>query len=134
MRDAQQQLDLTRETLRRRVRASFERHARGAGEFRQRFEVAQTRTRTGCAPSELQRSAPAFYRAAARIAWKMRKERFDRVEKILRVLGPEATLGRGYSMTTDCDGKSRAHQSDRPSENENSHSGERWRIRIEVTS
>jgi exodeoxyribonuclease VII large subunit len=26
------------------------------------------------------------------------------VEKILRVLGPEATLGRGYSITTDVEG------------------------------
>jgi exodeoxyribonuclease VII large subunit len=32
------------------------------------------------------------------------RERFDRMEKILCVLGPEATLGRGYSMTTDCEG------------------------------
>ena len=31
--------------------------------------------------------------------------RFQRIEGILRVLGPEATLRRGYSITTDERGK-----------------------------
>ena len=29
------------------------------------------------------------------------RRRFERTEKILAVLGPDATLGRGYSMTMD---------------------------------
>jgi exodeoxyribonuclease VII large subunit len=33
------------------------------------------------------------------------RQRFQRVEEVLRVLGPEATLRRGYSITTDADGK-----------------------------
>jgi len=33
------------------------------------------------------------------------KDRFRRVEGILRVLGPEATLRRGYSITTNERGK-----------------------------
>ena len=33
------------------------------------------------------------------------RERFRHVEGILRVLGPEATLRRGYSITTDERGK-----------------------------
>ena len=32
------------------------------------------------------------------------RRRFERVEKILAVVGPEATLRRGYSMTTDVNG------------------------------
>ena len=32
------------------------------------------------------------------------QQRFHRVEGILRVLGPEATLRRGYSITTDAAG------------------------------
>ena len=32
------------------------------------------------------------------------QQRFHRVESILRVLGPEATLRRGYSITTDAAG------------------------------
>jgi exodeoxyribonuclease VII large subunit len=33
------------------------------------------------------------------------RRRFEHIEGILRVLGPDATLGRGYSITTDADGK-----------------------------
>ena len=33
------------------------------------------------------------------------KQRFARIEGILRVLGPDATLRRGYSITTDEGGK-----------------------------
>ena len=33
------------------------------------------------------------------------RERFQRADAILRVLGPDATLRRGYSITTDSDGK-----------------------------
>ncbi|MBX6325769.1 MAG: hypothetical protein IRY93_07010 [Chthoniobacterales bacterium] len=33
------------------------------------------------------------------------KNRFHRIEALLRVLGPEATLRRGYSITTDQQGK-----------------------------
>src|SRR5947207_8814348 len=33
------------------------------------------------------------------------RRRFERTEKILAVLGPDATLGRGYSMTTDVNGE-----------------------------
>jgi exodeoxyribonuclease VII large subunit len=33
------------------------------------------------------------------------RQRFERVEGILRVVGPEATLRRGYSITTDSAGK-----------------------------
>jgi exodeoxyribonuclease VII large subunit len=32
------------------------------------------------------------------------QQRFHRVESVLRVLGPEATLHRGYSITTDVAG------------------------------
>ena len=32
------------------------------------------------------------------------QRRFERAEKILAVLGPDATLRRGYSMTTDVEG------------------------------
>ena len=33
------------------------------------------------------------------------RERFQRADAILRVLGPDATVRRGYSITTDSDGK-----------------------------
>jgi exodeoxyribonuclease VII large subunit len=33
-----------------------------------------------------------------------RQQRFRRVEEMLRVLGPDATLRRGYSITTDATG------------------------------
>ena len=33
-----------------------------------------------------------------------KRKRFERAEKILAVLGPDATLQRGYTITTDVDG------------------------------
>jgi exodeoxyribonuclease VII large subunit len=33
------------------------------------------------------------------------RHRFQKIEGILRVLGPDATLRRGYSITTDATGK-----------------------------
>ena len=103
MRDAQQQLDLTAESLRRRLkqfvvdaRAALSTQAQSLKSHDPRREVALCRNsvielhrRLSAQPSQLLQSA---------------QQRFQRVEGMLRVLGPDATLRRGYSITTDAAG------------------------------
>ncbi|HVF72501.1 MAG TPA: exodeoxyribonuclease VII large subunit [Chthoniobacterales bacterium] len=104
MRDAQQQLDLAAEALRRRAkqfvadsRAALLERAQTVRSSDPKREVALCRAKA----LELERritAQPPRLLATAR-------QRFERVEGILRVLGPEATLRRGYSITTDAAGK-----------------------------
>jgi exodeoxyribonuclease VII large subunit len=104
MRDAQQQLDLTAESLRRKLkqfvadaRAALSTRAQSLKSHDPRREIALCRNRA----IELER------RIAAQPARLLQnaQQRFQRMEGILRVLGPEATLRRGYSITTDAAGK-----------------------------
>jgi exodeoxyribonuclease VII large subunit len=103
MRDAQQQLDLTAESLRRRLkqfvvdaRAALSTHAQALKAYDPQREVALGRTRV----FDLHR------RLAAQPAQLLQnaQQRFQRMEGMLRVLGPDATLRRGYSITTDAAG------------------------------
>jgi len=55
---------------------------------------------------------------------------FRRIEGILRVLGPDATLRRGYSITMNERGKNYPDNRSGPAEDENSHSCKRRRIRL----
>ncbi len=104
MRDAQQQLDLTVEAVRRKLkqivadaRNAFATRAQALKAHDPKREVTLCRNKA----TELERrivAQPARYLQNAR-------QRFQRVEGILRVVGPEATLRRGYSITTDDKGK-----------------------------
>ncbi|PYJ10457.1 MAG: exodeoxyribonuclease VII large subunit [Verrucomicrobia bacterium] len=103
MRDAQQRLDLTGELLRRRLaqlvtdaRAGLAARTQSLKSHDPKRELAARRTSL----TELQRR---FTAQAPRLLQNA-QQRFQRVESILRVLGPEATLHRGYSITTDSDG------------------------------
>jgi exodeoxyribonuclease VII large subunit len=100
MRDSQQRLDLTAESLRRRLkqsvvdaRAALAERAQSLKAFDPKRELIARRTNL----ADLQRR---FSAHAPRLLQNS-QQRFERVEGILRVLGPEATLGRGYSITTD---------------------------------
>ena len=104
MRDAQQRLDLSGEALQRGVkqfvadsRAAFSRQAQSLKACDPKREVALCRAKA----LELERRIVA---QPPRLVENARR-RFDHIEGILRVLGPEATLRRGYSITTDADGK-----------------------------
>jgi len=104
MRDAQQQLDLTAETVRRKLkqivadaRAALSTRAQSLKAHDPKREVALCRNRA----TELERRIVV---QPARLLQNAR-QRFQRVEGILRVVGPEATLRRGYSITTDDKGK-----------------------------
>ena len=103
MRDAQQELDLTRETLRRQLllkignlRRNLQQLGRGLQARSPAREIA--RRRSGFI--ELHRRLAGLPGRALEIA----RHRFRETESILRVLGPQATLARGYSITTDTTG------------------------------
>jgi exodeoxyribonuclease VII large subunit len=103
MRDAQQQLDLTAESLRRRLkqfvvdaRATLSTHAQSLKAHDPKREVALCRNRVIELHRRLAAQAPQLLQNA--------QQRFDRTESMLRVLGPDATLRRGYSITMDAAG------------------------------
>jgi exodeoxyribonuclease VII large subunit len=98
MRDAQQRLDHARETLRRSLGHKIDNYRRGLAHALATLqarspvrELMLRRNRFG----DLQRR---FAELPARALEKSRN-RFQRIEALLRVLGPEATLRRGYSIT-----------------------------------
>ena len=104
MRDAQQRLDHAREILRRCLAHKIDNYRRGLAHA---LDVLQARSpvrelilrrnRFGDLQRRL-RESPARILENAR-------HRFQKIEGILRVLGPDATLRRGYSVTTDARGK-----------------------------
>jgi exodeoxyribonuclease VII large subunit len=103
MRDAQQQLDLTAEALRRRLkqfvvdaRAVLSTRAQSLKSHDPKREVALCRHSIIELHRRLTAQPPQLLQNA--------QQRFDRVEGMLRVLGPDATLRRGYSITTDTAG------------------------------
>ncbi|HXM32895.1 MAG TPA: exodeoxyribonuclease VII large subunit [Chthoniobacterales bacterium] len=104
MRDAQQRLDLATESLLRRLkqfavdsRAALSAHAQSLKAHDPRRELVVRRNQWSDLQRRITTQAPRFLQTA--------RERFQRVEGILRVLGPEATLRRGYSITSDLEGK-----------------------------
>ena len=104
MRNAQQQLDLNAESLRRRLkqfvtdsRAALSARAQSLKTHDPKRELAVCRTRVGDLERRIVMQPPRLLQNA--------RQRFQRVEGILRVVGPEATLRRGYSITTDSAGK-----------------------------
>lgn len=104
MRDAHQRVDLIGENLRRSAkqfvadsRAAFAAHAQTLKSRDPRRELVLCRSKT----ADLERRIAAL---PARLLHDAR-QRFQSVEAILRVVGPEATLRRGYSITTDASGK-----------------------------
>ena len=104
MRDAQQQIDLSREALHRHVVHKIEYIRRNllhlASTLQSRSparELVMRRDHFVDLQRRFLASPPHLIERA--------RERFGRVEGILRVLGPDATLRRGYSITTDERGK-----------------------------
>src|SRR5437764_2672710 len=98
MRDAQQRLDHARETLRRCLAHKIDNYRRGLSQalatLQARIplrELMLRRNRFG----DLQRRFTELHLRTLEHA----RHRFQRIEGILRVLGPEATLRRGYSIT-----------------------------------
>jgi exodeoxyribonuclease VII large subunit len=103
MRDARQQLDLTAELLQRRLK-QFIVDARAALSGRtQSLKSHDPKREVAVRQKNLLDLRRRFIAHAPR-ALQNAQQRFQRVEGILRVLGPDATLRRGYSITTDAAG------------------------------
>jgi exodeoxyribonuclease VII large subunit len=103
MRDAQQRLDLNAELLRRRLkqvvadaRAALSARTQSLKSHDPKRELAVRRTNLLDLRRRFTAQAPRLLENA--------HQRFQRVQGILRVLGPEATLRRGYSITMDAAG------------------------------
>src|SRR6266404_711041 len=104
MRDAQQRLDLVRENLHRHITYKIDNCKRAL--------IQMARTIQAHSPlREVMLRRNRFVDLRRRLAESPKRllenarHRFREAEGILRVLGPEATLRRGYSITTDDRGK-----------------------------
>jgi exodeoxyribonuclease VII large subunit len=104
VRDAQQRLDHARETLQRCLTHKVDGYKRGL--------LHMTRALEACSPvRELTLRRNRFADLHRRLVacpgrlLENARHRFQRMEGILRVLGPDATLRRGYSITTNQHGK-----------------------------
>jgi exodeoxyribonuclease VII large subunit len=100
LRDAQQQIDAGRETLRRCLAHKIDNYKRGL------IHIARALQARSPARELLMRRNRFVDLHRRFIASPLRavenaKRRFAQIEGILRVLGPDATLRRGYSITTD---------------------------------
>jgi exodeoxyribonuclease VII large subunit len=100
MRDAQQRLDHARETLRRCLGHKIENYRRALG-----HAVATLQARSPARELMLRRNRfgdlQRRLRESPERVLENARHRFQKIEGILRVLGPDATLRRGYSITTD---------------------------------
>ena len=100
LRDAQQQIDAGRETLRRCLSHKIDNYKRGL------IHIARALQARSPARELLMRrnrfvDLHRRFLASPLRAVENAKQRFAQIEGILRVLGPDATLRRGYSITTD---------------------------------
>ena len=103
LREAQQRVDGAKDALARLLarfvpdaRAKLAAHLRALQSHNPARELAARRTSL----DELRRR---FTTAPPQLL-QLHRQRFTKLEAILRVLGPEATLRRGYSITTDANG------------------------------
>jgi exodeoxyribonuclease VII large subunit len=102
--DAQQRLDHARETLQRCLRHKIEDYKRSVLNI---LRVLQPRKLSGELIIRRNRFADLHRRLAACPGRSIEnaRHRFSRIEGILRVLGPDATLRRGYSITMNDHGQ-----------------------------
>jgi exodeoxyribonuclease VII large subunit len=99
VRDAQQRLDHARETLQRCLAHKIDGYKRGLGHI---MAALQPRKLSGELMMRRNRFADVHRRLSScpRQLVEHARHRFARIEGMLRVLGPAATLRRGYSITT----------------------------------
>jgi exodeoxyribonuclease VII large subunit len=103
IRDGQQRIDLAKDSLGRMLtrfvpdaRARLAAHLRALQSHSPARELAMRRTKAEDLRRRLQ-AVPLRHTESAR-------QRFTRMEAMLRILGPDATLARGYSITSDVAG------------------------------
>jgi exodeoxyribonuclease VII large subunit len=103
VRDAQQRLDHTRETLRRCLSHRIDSYKRGLLHIAAALQARSPAHEFMLRRNRLLDLNRRFLAAPSRTIENAR-QRFRRIEGILRVLGPHATLRRGYSITRDSKG------------------------------
>jgi exodeoxyribonuclease VII large subunit len=103
-RDAQQRLDHSREMLKRCLAHKVDSYKRGLLHICRALEARSPARELLIRRDSLRDLHRRFVACPSRLL-ENAKHRFQRVEGVLRVLGPEATLRRGYSITTDDRGK-----------------------------
>ena len=100
MRDARQQLDLSWETLSRRIGQIIEHHQRALVHSAAALQARSPLRQLVLLRNQFTEMRRRFAALPPRLLEKA-KNHFLRVDGLLRVLGPEATLSRGYSITLD---------------------------------
>jgi len=104
VRDAQQRLDHARETLRRCLGHKIDSYRRGLLHVAAALQARSPARELMVRRNRLLDLNRRFLASPSRTIEEAR-QRFRRIEGILRVLGPDATLRRGYSITTNERGK-----------------------------
>jgi len=100
VRDAQQRLDHARETLRRCLGHKIDNYKRGLIHIARALQARSPARELLMRRNQFVDLHRRFIASPLR-ALENAKRRFAQIEGILRVLGPAATLRRGYSITTD---------------------------------
>src|SRR6266700_429331 len=104
VRDAQQRLDNARETLQRCLLHKLDSYKRGLLHITRALQARSPAREIGIRRNRFVDLRRRLNTSPLRLV-ENAKQRFVRTEGILRVLGPDATLRRGYSITTDESGK-----------------------------
>jgi exodeoxyribonuclease VII large subunit len=104
VRDAQQRLDYARETLRRCLGHKIDNYKRGLLHIGAALQARSPARELMLRRNRL-RDLNRRLLASPSHTIENAKQRFQRIEGILRVLGPDATLRRGYSITMNERGK-----------------------------
>jgi exodeoxyribonuclease VII large subunit len=104
LRDAQQRLDHARETVQRCLAHKIDGYKRGLFHIAAALQARSPARELMMRRDRLIELHRRFLASPQRII-ELAKQRFRQVEGILRVLGPDATLRRGYSITMDERGK-----------------------------
>jgi exodeoxyribonuclease VII large subunit len=102
--DAQQQLDLVRETLRRHVAHKIDNYKRSLIHLARALQTRSPARELLLRRNRFVDLCRRFGELPKRVL-ENAQQRFREAEGMLRVLGPDATLRRGYSITTDERGK-----------------------------
>jgi exodeoxyribonuclease VII large subunit len=104
IRDAQQQIDHGRETLRRCLAHKIDNYRRSLVHIARALQSRSPGRELVIRRNRFIDLHRRFVVSPLRVVENAR-QRFARIEGILRVLGPDATLRRGYSITTNEGGK-----------------------------
>src|SRR6266403_1975405 len=104
LRDAQQEIDVGRETLRRCLAHRVDNYKRGLMHLASALQARSPAREIGIRRNRFVDLRRRLNTSPLRL-FENAKQRFVRTEGILRVLGPDATLRRGYSITMNEQGK-----------------------------